>query len=93
MPGPDLEVPPVGESTKQTIVAKITGIAVAGAAAWVAQKVLSKAWSAVTGHEPPDPEDDSEARIGEIAAAAVISGALVALARVLAQRGAAKYVK
>ncbi len=79
--------------TEKTVASKIFGIVVAGAAAWVAQKAITEAWKKATGHEPPNAEDDSDARIGEIVASAVLTGALVALARALATRGAARYMR
>lgn len=77
---------------KQSIVAKIVGAGVALAAAWVAQKAITSAWKAATGHEPPAAEDETDARFAEIATAAALTGALVALARALAARGTARYL-
>ena len=45
------------------------------------------------GHRPPKPEDEGDARFAEIAIAATVTGAIIALARVLATRGAAKLVR
>ncbi len=75
----------------QSTVAKLTGLAVAGIMAWVAQKVVSTAWKAAAGHKPPKPEDEDDSRLGEVIAAAAITGAVVALSRVLATRGTAKF--
>ena len=58
----------------------------------VANKVLGAAWKGVTGHEPPLDEKDGEAPIAEIVLFAAISGALVALARAYANRGATKWL-
>lgn len=76
---------------KQNMIAKVAGLGAALVAAWLAQKVLASAWKAATGHTPPKPEDEGDVRFAEIAAAAAISGAIVALFRVMATRGAAKY--
>ncbi|MCL3861766.1 DUF4235 domain-containing protein [Actinotalea sp. K2] len=76
---------------KDTMLTKLIGAGVTLAAAWLAQKALASAWKAASGHNPPDPEDD--ARFAEIAAAAVVTGAIVAFARVMAMRGTAKYLK
>ena len=75
----------------RSTLAKLTGGIVAIAAAWAAQKVVASAWTAVSGHRPPRPEDGEDAALVEIAAAAAITGALVALARVLASRGTTRF--
>lgn len=81
------------ESEKETLTAKAIGLGVALAAAWVAHQVIGRAWQATFGHKPPLPENPGDARFGEIAAAATITGAVVALTRVLATRGAARFIK
>ncbi len=58
----------------------------------VANKVLGAAWKGVTGHEPPLDENDDEFPLAEIVLFAAISGALVALARSYANRGANKWL-
>lgn len=73
-----------------TMLAKIVGGVVALAAAWAAQKAVSGVWKAASGHHPPQAEDGDGANLGEIAAAAAITGALVALSRVLATQGTAR---
>ncbi|WP_024286514.1 DUF4235 domain-containing protein [Cellulomonas sp. KRMCY2] len=75
---------------KQSMIAKLVGLGVALAAAWAAQQLIAGAWKMTVGHKPPKPEDEGDARFGEIAAAAAITGAVVALSRVMATRGAAK---
>jgi len=81
----------VSENEKPTGIAKIVGIGVAVLAAFVAQKAIEKAWLAAAGHKPPKAEDAGDSGLAEVAAAAAITGAAVALARVLATRGAARY--
>ncbi len=76
---------------KQTMIAKVAGIGAAFAAAWLAQKLLASAWKAATGHTTPKPEDEGDVRFAEIAIATALSGAIVAVVRVVATRGAAKY--
>ncbi len=56
------------------------------AAAYVARKVIVFGWTKVTGHEPPDKAEDREVAIGEDIMWAVLVGAGVAAARVLATR-------
>lgn len=78
---------------KPTLAAKVIGIAAAIAAAWLAQQLINMVWTRLLGHKPPKPEDEGEARFWEIAAAATITGGAIALARALATRGAARYVR
>lgn len=72
-------------------IAKVVGLGAALGAAWVASKLIDGLWRAALGHNVPKPEDEGDdVRFAEVAAAAVISGAVVALFRVMATRGAAK---
>lgn len=82
----------VDKSTQSTV-SKLFGTAVALAAAWAAQKVVASAWQAASGHKPPKAEDDGDASLAEVAAAAAITGAVVALVRVLATRGAVRTLR
>lgn len=75
---------------KQSMIARLVGLAVALAAAWAAQQLITGAWKMALGHKPPKPQDEGDARFAEVAAAAAITGAVVALSRVLATRGTAK---
>ena len=75
---------------KQSLAAKAVGLLATMAAAWLAQKLIEQVWTRTLGHKPPKPEDESDARLAELAAAATITGAAIALSRVLATRGAAK---
>jgi hypothetical protein len=61
-----------------------------GAAAF-ARKALNTSWKAATGKQPPENPADPDVQIGEAVAWAATTGALVALARMLAQRRAAGY--
>ncbi|WP_029291900.1 DUF4235 domain-containing protein [Cellulomonas sp. HZM] len=79
------------DDTKQSTLAKIVGALTAVAAAWVAQQVVAQGWKAATGHKPPKPEDEGDVRFREIATAAALTGAIVALSRVLATHGTAKF--
>lgn len=63
-----------------------------GAAA-IAKKALDSGWKAATGKRPPENPADPDVQMGEAIAWAVISGTLVALARMLAQRRAADYYR
>ena len=75
----------------QSIVAKLIGAGAAFAAALVVQKILGLAWKAKTGHKPPAADDQGDAGLAEVVAAAAITGALVAMSRVLATRGTARF--
>lgn len=55
----------------------------------VANKLLNVGWKVVTGHEPP--KDDEDVHLAEVVVFAAVSGAVVAAARQLALRGAAKW--
>lgn len=78
---------------KQTLIAKLVGIGAALVAAWAAQQLINAIWTRGLGHRPPKPEDEGDARFAEIAIAATVTGAVIALARVLATRGATKLVR
>jgi Protein of unknown function (DUF4235) len=62
-------------------------------AAAVARKALDTGWRAATGKHPPDNPADPDVQMGEAVAWAVVTGAFVALARMLAQRRAASYYR
>jgi hypothetical protein len=61
-----------------------------GAAA-IAKKGLNKSWRAATGKNPPENPADPDVDVWEAVLWAAISGTLVALARMFAQRKAAGY--
>ena len=81
------------DDQKQTLIAKLVGIGAALVAAWAAQQLINALWTRGLGHRPPKPEDEGEVRFAEIAIAATVTGAIIALARVLATRGAAKFLR
>ena len=61
-----------------------------GAAA-VTRKVLDTSWKAASGRKPPENPADPDVSIAEAMVWASLTGAAVALARMLAQRRAAGY--
>ena|SRR5687767_2620108 len=65
-------------------------VAVLGAAA-VAKKALNAGWKAATGKNPPANPADPDVAAREAVAWAVVSGALIGLARMAAARRAAGY--
>jgi hypothetical protein len=81
----------VDDKQTQSLVAKLIGTGAALAAALVVQQVLAQAWKAKTGHKPPRADDQGDAGLSEVVAAAALTGALVAMARVLATRGTARF--
>jgi len=74
----------MNERTEELLV-KGVGTLAALAAAWLVQRALAAVWKAVAGHEMPG-EDASDEAVGEVVAAAVVTGALGAVVRVLATR-------
>jgi hypothetical protein len=61
--------------------------ALAGAAAaYCVKKAIVFAWTKVTGKQPPDKAEDPQVAIGEAVAWAVLTGAGIAAARVIAIR-------
>jgi hypothetical protein len=81
----------VTDKHTESIIAKLVGAGAAFAAALVVQKVVALAWKAKTGHRPPAADDQGDAGLAEVVAAAAITGALVAMSRVLATRGTARF--
>ena len=61
-----------------------------GAAA-LTRKLLDHSWKAASGKNPPENPADPDVSIGEAVLWAAITGAAVALARMVAQRRAANY--
>ena len=65
-------------------------VSAVGAAA-VTRKVLDRSWKAAAGKNPPENPADPDVGFGEAVLWAAITGAAVALARMVAQRRAASY--
>jgi hypothetical protein len=78
-----------GSSKLWTVFSLVSAL---GAAA-VARKALDTGWKAATGKHPPDNPADPDVQMAEAVAWAVVTGAFVALARMLAQRRAADYYR
>jgi hypothetical protein len=70
-----------------TVFSLVAGL---GAAA-VMRKLLDHSWKAASGKNPPENPADPDVSIGEAVMWASVTGAAVALARMLAQRRAASY--
>ena len=82
----------MSDKPNSSILAKLIGAAAALVAAWLVQHTISTVWQHSTGHEPPRADDDGDAGLSEVVIAAAVTGALVAISRVLATRGAAHVV-
>jgi hypothetical protein len=65
---------------------------VGGAAAYGMRKVMAFAWKKVTGREPPSNPEDPRVDLGEALAWALIVGAAVAAARIIAIRTASQKI-
>ncbi|HUC58098.1 MAG TPA: DUF4235 domain-containing protein [Streptosporangiaceae bacterium] len=70
--------------------AKAINALAAAAAAFVVRKAIGLAWTKATGRQPPDAPEDPQVAIGEAVAWAVVVGAGVGVARVLAVRLASR---
>jgi Protein of unknown function (DUF4235) len=72
---------------------RVLGTGSAVVAASFADRGLRAAWRGVTGSEPPLVPEDPDTRWGEAVAWAMLSGALIGVARLVATRRAAAYYK
>lgn len=70
---------------------KVVSAVSMGLAGMVAGKIVDVGWKAVTGHPAPTDPDDDNVTLAEIVTFAVLSGAILGLARVLANEGAKKW--
>ena len=70
-----------------TVMSLVAGL---GAAA-VTRMLLDRSWKVAAGKNPPENPADPDVSIGEAIMWASVTGAAVALARMLAQRRAASY--
>lgn len=80
--------PPAADSSKIWSVFSL--VSALGAAA-VAKKGLNATWRTATRRPPPENPADPDVALREAVAWAVVSGAFIGLARMLAQRRAASY--
>lgn len=77
-----------GDSSKVWSVFSL--VAALGAAA-VARQALDRSWQLATGKKPPENPADPDVEVWEAVAWATVTGAVIALARMFAQRRAASY--
>lgn len=70
---------------------KVLGPGSAVLAAIAAKKVMAFGWTKTTGKEPPSNPESPDVDLWEAVAWAVVSGALVGVARMMATRQSAKF--
>ena len=70
---------------------KIASAGAAAMATMLATKVVDSGWKAVTGHSAPHDPEEPEADYKEVLLFALISGAMIGLARVFATQQASKW--
>jgi hypothetical protein len=69
---------------------KVVSAVAAMAAAFIARKVITFAWTKATGKEPPTHPEDPQVALPEALGWAVLAGVTVEAARLLATRAAAR---
>jgi hypothetical protein len=69
----------------------VFSLAAALGGAAVARKAIDRAWQISTGRKPPENPADPDVQVWEAVAWVTTTGAVVALARMFAQRRAARY--
>jgi hypothetical protein len=74
-------------STVWTVFSLAAGLS----AAALTRKLLDRSWKVAAGKNPPENPADPDVSLGEAVVWASVTGAAVALARMLAQRRAADY--
>lgn len=72
---------------------KALGTLAAFAAAFVARKLITIAWTKITGKEPPSDPQDPQVGIGEALSWAVVMGVTIEAARLLAGRAATRRLR
>ena len=72
---------------------KVLGAVAAFAAAFAARKLITFAWTKVTGKEPPSDPQDPQVGIGEALSWAVVMGVAIETARLLAGRFATRRLR
>jgi lysylphosphatidylglycerol synthetase-like protein (DUF2156 family) len=80
----------MADDRKVDLGTKITSAAAAMAAAFVARKVITLAWTKATGKEPPLHPEDPQVSLREALGWSMLTGVTVGAARLLATRAAAR---
>jgi Protein of unknown function (DUF4235) len=80
----------MADDRKLDIGTKVFSAVVAMAAAFVARKVITLAWTKATGKEPPTHPEDPQVAVTEALGWSVLTGVTVEAARLLATRAAVR---
>ena len=75
---------------KVDLATRVTSAVAAMAAAFVARKVITMAWTKATGKEPPTHPEDPQVDLREALSWSMLTGITVETARLLATRAAAR---
>jgi hypothetical protein len=75
---------------RDDIVARAVSGIVGAAAGWLARRVIVFVWNKITGKEPPEHPEDPQVALGEALGWALVVGAGVNTARMLAARAAGR---
>jgi hypothetical protein len=75
---------------KVDLVTKVVSAVAAMAAAFIARKLITYAWTKATGKEPPTHPEDPQVALAEALGWSVLTGVSVEAARLLATRAAAR---
>jgi hypothetical protein len=77
----------------EKLMLKIVGGMAVGAATLLTKKVLDGTWKAATGNQPPTHAEDPDLTWREAVTWALLSGAVVGVAQLVAARGARQLVQ
>jgi len=77
----------------ESVLWKLLGTGSAIAAAGLAERAVGWGWRVATGKEPPITPEDPEINWGEAVTWALVSGAVIGIARLAATRKAAAYYR
>jgi hypothetical protein len=80
----------MADDRKVDLGTKVVSAAVAMAAAFVARKLVTFAWTKAVGKEPPTHPEDPQVALREALSWSVVTGIFVEAARLLATRAAAR---
>ena len=80
----------MAEDRKVDMGTKVVSAVAAMAAAFVARKIITFAWTKATGKEPPTHPEDPQVALAEALGWAMLTGITVEAARLLATRAAAR---
>lgn len=62
-------------------------------AGMLSDKILNLGWKSVTGHPAPTPPNDEQVSVAELFVSAMVSGALLGVARLVAELSTGKLAK